>query len=159
MNKPYQEALAADPNVDIIYVATPHPHHVVAAKLALNAGKHILVEKLFTTNAREAAEIVALANAKKLVVLEAMWTRFLPHMRRIREIIAAGTIGEIRSLIADHTQKLPDEPKHRLNDLQLGEGRCRIWESIRFRSRGTFLASLPASEPPLRSKSLERMHT
>jgi predicted dehydrogenase len=115
-------ALAADPNVDIIYIATPHPHHVTAAKLALNAGKHILVEKPFTINAREAAEIVALAKAKNLVVLEAMWTRFLPHMFRIREIIAAGTIGEIRSLIADHTQKLPDDPKHRLNDLALGGG-------------------------------------
>ncbi len=116
------EALAADPNVDVIYIATPHPHHVVAARLALNAGKHILVEKPFTINAREAAEIVALAEAKNLVVLEAMWTRFLPHMCRIREIIAAGTIGEIRSLIADHTQKLPEDPKHRLNDLALGGG-------------------------------------
>ena len=116
------EALATDPNVDVIYIATPHPHHVSAAKLALSAGKHILVEKPFTINAREAAEIVALAKTGNLVVLEAMWTRFLPHMRRIREIIAAGTIGEIRSLIADHTQKLPDDPKHRLNDLALGGG-------------------------------------
>ena len=115
-------ALMADPNVDVVYIATPHPHHVSAAKLALTAGKHILVEKPFTINAREAAEIVALAKAKNLVVLEAMWTRFLPHMHRIREIIAAGTIGEIRSLIADHTQKLPDDPKHRLNDLALGGG-------------------------------------
>ena len=115
-------ALVADTNVDIIYIATPHPHHVAAAKLALNAGKHILVEKPFTINAREATEIVALAKAKNLVVLEAMWTRFLPHMRRIREIVAAGTIGEIRSLIADHTQKLPEDPKHRLNDLALGGG-------------------------------------
>ncbi|MEO6610022.1 MAG: Gfo/Idh/MocA family oxidoreductase [Aestuariivirga sp.] len=116
------EALANDPNVDIIYIATPHPHHVTAAKLALNAGKHILMEKPFTINAREAAEIVTLAKAKNLVVLEAMWTRFLPHMQRIREIIAAGTIGEIRSVIADHTQKLPEDPKHRLNDLALGGG-------------------------------------
>ena len=115
-------ALVADPNVDVVYIATPHPHHVAAAKLALAAGKHILVEKPFTINAREAAEIVALARAKNLMVLEAMWTRFLPHMRRIREIVAAGTIGEIRSLIADHTQKLPDDPKHRLNDLALGGG-------------------------------------
>ena len=115
-------ALVADPNVDIVYIATPHPQHVSAAKLALNAGKHILVEKPFTINAYEATEIVALAKAKNLVVLEAKWTRFLPHMRRIREIVAAGTIGEIRSLIADHTQKLSDDPKHRLNDLALGGG-------------------------------------
>ena len=116
------EALAADPNVDIIYIATPHPQHVAAAKLALNAGKHILVEKPFTINATEAAEITALAAAKGLLVLEAMWTRFLPHMHRIRDIIAAGTIGEVRSITADHRQKLPDDPKHRLNDLALGGG-------------------------------------
>lgn len=116
------EALAADPNVDIIYIATPHPQHVAAAKLGLNAGKHILVEKPFTLNAAEAIEITTLARAKGLLVLEAMWTRFLPHMHRIREIIAAGTIGEVRSITADHRQKLPDDPKHRLNDLALGGG-------------------------------------
>ena len=116
------EALAADPNVDIIYIATPHPQHAAPAKMALNAGKHILVEKAFTINAAEAAEIVDLAAAKNLVVLEAMWTRFLPHMRRIRAIIAAGTIGEVRSITADHRQKLPDDPKHRLNALELGGG-------------------------------------
>lgn len=116
------EALVADPDVDIIYIATPHPQHVSAAKLALNAGKHILVEKPFTLNAAEAAEIKDLARDKGLVALEAMWTRFLPHMRRIREIIAAGTIGDIRSITADHCQKLPDDPKHRLNALDLGGG-------------------------------------
>ncbi len=116
------EALVADPNVDIIYVATPHPQHAAAAKLALYAGKHVLVEKAFTINAAAAAEIVDLATAKQLVVLEAMWTRFLPHMRRIRAIIAAGTIGEVRSVTADHRQKLPDDPKHRLNALELGGG-------------------------------------
>lgn len=116
------EALAADPNVDIIYIATPHPQHVSAARLALNAGKHILVEKPFTLNAGEAAEIVNLARDKGLVVLEAMWTRFLPHMRRIHEILDAGTIGEVRSLTADHRQKLPDDPGHRLNALDLGGG-------------------------------------
>lgn len=94
------EALAADPNVDIIYVATPHPQHIAAALLALNAGKHILVEKAFTLNAAEATKIVDLAAAKGLVVMEAMWTRFLPHMRRLRDVIAAGTIGEVRSTIA-----------------------------------------------------------
>ncbi|MES2432713.1 MAG: Gfo/Idh/MocA family oxidoreductase [Pseudomonadota bacterium] len=116
------EALAADPNVDIIYIATPHPQHHAAALLALNAGKHILVEKAFTLNAAEAREITTLAAAKGLLVLEAMWTRFLPHMHRIRDIIAAGTIGEVRSITADHRQKLSDDPKHRLNDLALGGG-------------------------------------
>jgi predicted dehydrogenase len=116
------EALVDDPEVDIVYIATPHPLHLHAARLALNAGKHVLVEKAFALNATEAAEIVDLAAAKKLLVLEAMWTRFLPHMLRIREIIAAGTLGDIRSITADHRQKLPDDPMHRLNALELGGG-------------------------------------
>ncbi|MFC3181155.1 Gfo/Idh/MocA family protein [Cypionkella sinensis] len=116
------EALAADPNVDIVYIATPHPQHHANAMMALQAGKHILVEKPFTINAVEAAEVVALARSKGLLVLEAMWTRFLPHICRMREIIAAGTIGEVRSITADHRQHLSDDPKHRLNDLALGGG-------------------------------------
>jgi predicted dehydrogenase len=116
------EALAANPEVDIVYVATPHPHHAQAALLALEAGKHVLVEKPFTLNAREARVIVDLAREKNLVVLEAMWTRFLPHMRRIHEIIDAGTLGELRSLSAEHRQFLPTDPAHRLNALELGGG-------------------------------------
>ena len=116
------ETLVADPEVDVIYVSTPHPFHVAGAILALNAGKHVLVEKAFTINAAEARSVVALAAEKHLVVLEAMWTRFLPHMLRIREIIAAGTIGEVRTLLADHNQDLPKDPKHRLNDPALGGG-------------------------------------
>lgn len=116
------EALVADPEIDVIYVATPHPQHLAAARLALEAGKHVLVEKAFTLNAGEARELVDLAKARNLVVLEAMWTRFLPHMRRLHEIIEAGTLGEIRSLTADHRQKLPDDPAHRLNALELGGG-------------------------------------
>src|SRR6185312_17081060 len=88
------EALVADPEVDIVYVATPHPMHAANALLALNAGKHVLVEKAFTVNAREARQIVDLATEKRLVVMEAMWTRFLPHMVRIRDIVASGVLGE-----------------------------------------------------------------
>ena len=116
------EALCADPNVDIIYVATPHPMHADNAIMALNAGKHVLVEKAFTINAREAQAIVEVATARKLVVLEAMWTRFLPHMVRIREIVRSGMLGEVRSVIADHTRDLPADPSHRLNALELGGG-------------------------------------
>src|SRR5690606_7649994 len=71
------EALAANPAVDIIYVATPHPMHAENARIALRAGKHVLVEKPFTLNAREAEAVVELAASGNLVVLEAMWTRFL----------------------------------------------------------------------------------
>lgn len=116
------EALVADPDVDAIYVSTPHAFHAAAATLALNAGKHVLVEKSFTINAAQARAVVELAAEKRLVVLEAMWTRFLPHMARIREIIASGTIGEVRTLLADHNQNLPKDPAHRLNDPALGGG-------------------------------------
>lgn len=116
------EALAADPAVDAIYVATPHPMHAENARLALSSGKHVLIEKPFTINAREAAELIELAQVKDLVVMEAMWARFLPHMVRLREILAAGTIGQVRLLTADHTQDISDDPAHRLNDLALGGG-------------------------------------
>jgi len=119
---PSYEALCADPEVDAIYVATPHPMHAENAKLALSRGMHVLVEKAFTVNAREAQEVIDLAASKGLVVLEAMWTRWLPHMLRVREIVRSGLLGEIRSMTADHTQDLPDDPAHRLNALPLGGG-------------------------------------
>ena len=116
------EALVTDPGVDVVYVATPHTFHHAHALLALNAGKHVLVEKPFTINAREAQDIVELAESKGLVALEAMWSRFLPHMVRLRGIIRDGTLGEIRKITASHNQNLPKDPTHRLNDPALGGG-------------------------------------
>jgi len=116
------EALVSDPDVDIVYVATPHPFHASNAIAALEAGKHVLVEKPFTVNAAEAQRVMELAERKGLVALEAMWTRFLPHMVRIREIVESRALGDIRSIIVDHTQDLPDDPRHRLNALELGGG-------------------------------------
>ncbi len=116
------EALVADPGVDAIYISTPHPFHAENALLALRAGKHVLIEKPFTLTAGQAKEVVDAGEAAGLVVMEAMWTRFLPHMLRIREIIAGGTLGEVRTLIADHNQDLPKDPLHRLNNLALGGG-------------------------------------
>lgn len=119
---PSYEALVADPEVDIIYVSTPHPMHVDGARLALEAGKHVLVEKAFTLNRAEAEELETLAAERGLLAMEAMWTRYLPHMIRIRELIAAGTLGEIRAVTADHTQRITADPAHRLNALELGGG-------------------------------------
>ena len=116
------EALVADPGVDAIYISTPHPFHAENALLALRAGKHVLIEKPFTLNAGQAVEVVDAAEAAGLVAMEAMWTRFLPHMLRIREIIASGTLGDVRTLIADHNQDLPKDPLHRLNNPALGGG-------------------------------------
>ncbi|WP_282837740.1 Gfo/Idh/MocA family protein [Microbacterium flavum] len=116
------EDLVSDPEVDIVYVASPHSHHRDHALLALEAGKHVLIEKAVTLDAAQAAEIRAAASAQGLLAMEAMWTRYLPHMLRIRELIAGGTLGEIRAVIADHTQSLPTDPAHRLNALELGGG-------------------------------------
>ena len=116
------EGLVGDPEVDVVYVATPHNFHASNARLALEHGKHVLVEKAFTMTAREAREITELAQERGLVVMEAMWTRFLPHMADVRTLVAEGAVGEVRSLHADHTQHLPFAETHRLNDLNLGGG-------------------------------------
>lgn len=100
------EELAADSDLDAIYIATQHPWHASAAKIVLDGGKHALVEKPFTMDAAEAREITELAAAKGLVILEAMWTRWLPHMVRIREILADGLLGDVRSIQVDHDQDI-----------------------------------------------------
>jgi predicted dehydrogenase len=116
------EELVADPDIDAVYIATPHPWHAAVALLAIEAGKHVLVEKPFTLTQSEARRVADAARARGVLALEAMWTRYLPHMVRIREIVASGALGDVRSLVADHTQKLPDDPSHRLNALELGGG-------------------------------------
>jgi predicted dehydrogenase len=117
----YQD-LVADPDVDIVYIATPHPAHAEGALMALEAGKHVLVEKPFTLNAAEAEAVREAAAARGLLAMEAMWTRYLPHMVRIRQIVQSGMLGEIRAVTADHTQRISSDPAHRLNALELGGG-------------------------------------
>jgi predicted dehydrogenase len=119
---PSYDDLVADPDVDVIYVATPHNYHAGNALAALHGGKHVLVEKPFTVNAGEAREVFDAAQSSGLVAMEAMWTRFLPHMAFVRSVLAGGRLGEVRSLHADHTQRLPADPVHRLNDPGLAGG-------------------------------------
>lgn len=119
---PSYEALCADPAVDVVYVATPHPFHCENALLALRSGKHVLVEKPFTVNAREARSLVDEARSRGLVLMEAMWTRFLPTMVALRDIIGSGGLGEVRAVIADHNQYLPLERAKRLHLPELGGG-------------------------------------
>lgn len=119
---PSYDALVNDDNVDAIYVSTPHPFHHENALQALTAGKHVLVEKPFAMNAAQTREVTELAAQKGLVVLEAMWTRYLPHMVRVREIVKSGVLGDLRTLIVDHLQDLPKDPAHRINDPALGGG-------------------------------------
>jgi predicted dehydrogenase len=116
------EALVADPDVDVIYVATPHSFHHENAMLALEAGKHVLVEKAFTMNAAEAVELVAAARARSLFLMEAMWTRFLPHVVEIRRLLADGALGRVVSVMADHGQWFAYDPSSRLFAPELGGG-------------------------------------
>ncbi len=116
------EELVADPGVDIIYVASPHSEHLDQAKLALGAGKPVLVEKAFTRSASEAREVLDLAAAQGLFAMEAMWTRFLPHIDVVRQVLEQGLIGDVESVYADHGQLLwPDGPQ-RLSDPALAGG-------------------------------------
>src|SRR5690606_8096732 len=98
--------LLADPNVEAVYVATTHNNHHEPALLALEAGKPLLVEKPFTQNNGQARTVIEAARAANLFVMEAMWTRHLPHMYAVREAIARGDIGEVVAIQADHGQTL-----------------------------------------------------
>lgn len=119
---PSYEALVADPEVDVVYVSTPHPGHHAAALLALRAGKPVLVEKSFTMNAGEARELVAVARAEGLFLMEAMWTRFLPHIAQLRQLLTDGALGEIVTLSADHGQWFEPDRESRLFAPALGGG-------------------------------------
>ena len=116
------ESLVADPDVDVIYVATPHPMHHDNAILALQAGKHVLVEKPFTMNAAEAREIVRVARERGLFAMEAMWTRFLPHVAIIRDWLARGVLGDVVTVTADHGQWFAEDAGFRLFAPELGGG-------------------------------------
>jgi uncharacterized protein (TIGR00369 family) len=116
------ESLVADPAVDVIYVATPHPMHHDNAILALRAGKHVLVEKPFTMNAAQARDIVGVARERGLFAMEAMWTRFLPHVGRIRRWLAEGLLGDVVTVTADHGQWFAEDAGFRLFAPELGGG-------------------------------------
>lgn len=96
----YKE-LVADPNVDIVYVATPHSHHYQNARLCLEAGKHVLCEKAFTANAAQAKILVELAKKKNLFLMEAIWTRYFPLAKEVRAMVQEGKIGEVKRVFAD----------------------------------------------------------
>jgi predicted dehydrogenase len=117
----YAEILA-DPDVDVLYVATPHPQHHAIALGALRAGKALLIEKAFTATTAGAAEIVDVARETGVFVMEAMWTRFQPAVVALRDLVADGAIGEVRSVQADLGVAREYEPADRLFDLALGGG-------------------------------------
>ena len=94
------EEMVMDPEVDLVYIATPHSHHYPHTRLALEHGKHVLVEKAFTANAAEAEELLAMARSKGLFITEAIWTRYMPLSHKVKELMESGIIGEPRVLTA-----------------------------------------------------------
>jgi predicted dehydrogenase len=116
------QALADDPGVDVVYIATPHPMHHANALMCLHGGKAVLVEKAFTMNRREAEDIIALARARRLFVMEAMWTRFMPAVAEARRLLADGAIGKPAHVAADFGFTSDAGPDHRLFAPELGGG-------------------------------------
>lgn len=95
------EAMLEDKAVELVYIATPHSHHYEHVKLCLEHGKHVLCEKAFTANAKQAEEILKLAEEKGLLLTEAIWTRYMPMRKTIDDVVSSGVIGEITSLSAN----------------------------------------------------------
>jgi predicted dehydrogenase len=116
------EEVVADPAVDIVYVASPHSEHHRQARLALEAGKPVLVEKAFTRNAAEARDLVGVARTRNLFLLEAMWSRFLPHYDVIGQALQNGVIGDVTTVFADHGQHLYPGGPERLSRPELAGG-------------------------------------
>lgn len=121
----YKE-LVADSSIDIIYVATPHSHHYQHTRLALEAGKHVLVEKPMTVNAEQTRVLIDLAREKKLFLMEAVWTRFFPISREVCEFVKSGQLGDVRRMYADfsfcHDVEKDFGKEHRMVNLDLAGG-------------------------------------
>lgn len=114
--------LAADAEVDVVYVATPHAAHEAGARACLSGGRAVLCEKPFTLDRPSAAGLFELARSRGLFLMEAMWMRCDPAIRRMAELIADGAIGEVTAVHADFGLQGPFEPTHRLRDPALGGG-------------------------------------
>lgn len=114
------EALADDPDIDLIYIATPHSHHFGPARMCLLKGKPVLCEKAFTANAREAEELIRIAQEKQVFLAEAIWTRYMPFSRTIRELTESGIIGKPMMLTA--SLGYPIAHKERIVSLELCGG-------------------------------------
>ena len=109
--------LIADPDVDLVYVATPHSHHFDVTREAILAGKPCLVEKAFMANHREAEEIVTLAREKRVFLAEAIWTRYQPAVQIVRKLISGGRIGEPRLVTATLGYSMGEKPRIMQPDL------------------------------------------
>ncbi|WP_082498953.1 MULTISPECIES: Gfo/Idh/MocA family oxidoreductase [unclassified Rathayibacter] len=116
------EALVNDPGVDVVYISTPHTLHRAQALAAIAAGKHVLIEKPIAMSAAEAREITEAGRAAGVLVMEAMWSRYLPQADIIRQVVESGVLGELRLVRADFGFTIPFDPEHRLWKASLGGG-------------------------------------
>ncbi|MDP1851931.1 MAG: Gfo/Idh/MocA family oxidoreductase [Candidatus Planktophila sp.] len=116
------EDLVADKSVDAIYIASPHPMHEEHSLLAMNAGKPVLCEKPFAMSAAQAQSMIDASHINGIALLEAMWTRYLPHIAMVRQILSSNVLGQIQTVEADHGQRLADQGIARLVDPDLGGG-------------------------------------
>lgn len=116
------EALLNCPDLDAVYVATPHVFHHEQTLMCLHAGVPVLCEKPFAMNQRQVEEMIAVAQSKKVFLMEAMWTRLLPTMQKVQEIITSGKIGTVFSVQADFGFKAPYDIQKRLYNKALGGG-------------------------------------
>ena len=114
--------LAADSDVDVIYIATPHAYHLDAALLCIEAGKSVLVEKPITLDMASAAHLVQAARAKGVFLMEAMWMRLNPAIRKVAELVEEGAIGWVSAIHADFGLQGPFDADHRLRNPKLGGG-------------------------------------
>jgi len=117
----YRE-LVECPEVEVVYIGTPHPFHQENTTLALNAGKAVLCEKPFALNARQARAMIELARAKKLFLMEAMWSRFTPLFQQVKRWIQEGLIGEVQLVQSDYGQVMDFSPENRFFNPDLGGG-------------------------------------
>ncbi len=116
------KALAEHPDVEVIYIATPHAMHKDNISLCLNAGKAVLCEKPFTINASEAVSVIKLAQSRNLFLMEAMWTRYIPSIVKLRELLAEQVIGDVQIMLAGGAFMPEFDPDFYLFDAQLGGG-------------------------------------
>ena len=116
------EELFSDPNIDVIYIATPNSYHYQNALDALNHGKNVICEKPFTTNPTDAKKLYDLAKKKNLFIMEALWPEFFPSTKKLIEIIKSGTIGDVRSINVTYGSYKDYNAKKRLCDSSLGGG-------------------------------------
>ena len=116
------EDLAANKDVDVIYIATPHSHHYEHTLLCLKYNKAVLCEKAFAINSKQAREMIAMAREKKIFLMEALWTKFLPHYKKLQELLEQKILGDIKSVLVNFGFRVSPNAPHRLFDPALGGG-------------------------------------